>query len=96
MAFKVTSEECTSAAQSLENSAKKIEELVNTFDEELQSVQLNYESQASSDIAESYNKVKEFIPEFKAAISECSKYLINTVAPAYQKVEQDAQSKVNG
>lgn len=96
MAFKFTSSECISASESMRTSASNIGGLIEDFGSLIESVSSNYQSDASSQIAEAFNKVKARGPEFQQAIEECAKYLTDTVAPAYEKLEQTAKSKVEG
>lgn len=96
MAFKFTDVECDIAATELTNSAARIEEIVNDFETEINSVNQNYQSESATAIIESINKVKNKIPAFKEEISECSKYLTETVKPAYQNLEAQAKQQVEG
>ena len=96
MAFKFTSGECNTAASSLNNSASKIGELLEEFGNLISSVSDNYQSDASSQIAEAFNSIKARGPEFQQAISDWARYLTDTVAPAYEKLEATAKSKVEG
>ena len=70
--------------------------LIDTFGDLIGSVQSNYQSDASAQIVEAFNKVKAAGPAFQDAINQCSKYLTDTVAPAYEKLESSAKSKVEG
>ncbi len=96
MAFKFTSAECATAASELNTSAANIGTLIETFGELIGSVQSNYQSDASAQIVEAFNKVKSVGPAFQDSINQCSKYLTDTVAPAYEKLESSAKSKVEG
>ena len=89
MAFKFTDVECDIAATELTNSAARIEEIVNDFETEINSVNQNYQSESATAIIESINKVKNKIPA-------CSKYLTETVKPAYQNLEAQARQQVEG
>lgn len=96
MAFKFTSADCNTAATELNTSAANIGQLIEQFGELIGSVQGNYQSDASAQIVAAFNKVKSVGPEFQEAITQCSKYLTDTVAPAYEKLETTAKSKVEG
>ena len=96
MAFKFTSADCSTAASELNTSASNIGQLIEQFGELIASVQGNYQSDASAQIVEAFNKVKSVGPAFQDAIAQCSKYLTDTVAPAYEKLESSAKSKVEG
>lgn len=94
MNFKFTSADCSLAATNLNNSAQKIGELLEDFSTLINSVSNNYQSDASTEITASFNKVKARGPEFQEAIISCAKYLTDTVAPAYEKLEETAKSKI--
>ncbi len=94
MAFKFTSSECNTAASSLNDAASRIGTLLEDFGNLISSVSDNYRSDTSSQIAEAFNKVNARGPEFQQAISDCAKYLTDTVAPAYEKLEATAKSKI--
>ena len=96
MAFKFTTADCTTAANELNTSASNIGQLIDQFSELIGSVQGNYQSDASAQIVEAFNKVIEAGPAFQDSIRQCSKYLTDTVAPAYEKLESSAKSKVEG
>jgi len=96
MAFKFTTADCNTAASELNTSANNIGQLLDRFGELIASVQGNYQSDASAQIAEAFNKVKQAGPAFQDAITNCSKYLTDTVAPAYEKLESSAKNKVEG
>lgn len=96
MAFKFTSADCSTAANELNSSATNIGQYIERLGELIASVQGNYQSDASEQIASAFNKVKSVGPAFQDAISQCSKYLTDTVAPAYEKLESSAKSKVEG
>ena len=96
MAFKFTSADCNTAAGELNTSASNIGQLIEQFGELIGSVQSNYQSDASAQIVAAFNKVKSVGPAFQDSINQCSKYLTDTVAPAYEKLESSAKSKVDG
>lgn len=91
----VDSNSIYNAAESLKKSANKIDGLLGDFEDLIQQVSNNYASETSTKVQNSFNKVKENGPEFKKAIDECSKYLSETVAPSYEKVENDAAEVVS-
>ena len=94
MAFTFTSEGARQAAADLMESAGKIEEMLTTFQELINSINQNYQSEASQEIIDSFTKVRNKGPEFQQAVTELSKYLSDTVAPEYERVESTAASKV--
>ncbi len=91
----VNSESIYKAAESLKASADKINSFLDDFEELIQQVRNNYASDTSEKVQASFNRVKEHGPEFKAAVDECSKYLSETVAPSYEKVENNAANVVS-
>lgn len=94
MAFKFTSSDCYTAAEQLNNSSAKIGELLENFGNLINSVANNYQSDASTQIVEAFNKVKNNGPAFQQAIMDCSNYLTNEVAPSYERLESTAKSKI--
>lgn len=96
MAFKFTSAECATAAEELNTSSERIGELIEEFNTLIDSVRNNYRSDASEKIVEAFNKIKQSGPAFQQSVADCSRYLTDTVAPAYEKLEKTAQSKVEG
>lgn len=96
MAFKFTSQDCNAAANDLNTSASNIGSAIDVLGELINSVSNNYESDASAQIVEAFNAVKKNGPAFQEAVSQCSKYLTDTVAPAYEKLEATAKSKISG
>lgn len=94
MAFTFTSEGARRAATNLDDSANKIEELLDRLDNLTRRVKDNYDSETSQEILDSLEKLKNKGPDFKNAVSNCSHYLRDTVAPSYEKVETEAESKV--
>lgn len=96
MAFTFTTADCQTAASNLTSSASNFGTLIETMGELINSVSNNYQSDASQTIAESFRKVKEVGPQFQEAVNNCAKYLVETVAPAYEKLEATAKSKIEG
>ncbi len=94
MAFTFTSDGARKAATNLDDSANKIEELLDRLDNLTRRVKDNYDSEASQEILNSLEKLKSKGPEFKEAVSNCSHYLRDTVAPSYEKVENEAELRV--
>lgn len=95
MAFKFTSADCNTAASELSNSATNIGKYIEEIDTLIQSVANNYQSDASADIVAAFKKVKDNGPAFQDAVNQCAKYLSDTVAPAYEKLEATAKSKIS-
>ena len=95
MAMTFSSQGCRKAANDLSKSARTLDTILNT---DLTSIISNtkniYQSETASELYAFYDKMKARFPEFIRAINECSNYLTNTVAPAYEKVEATASSKI--
>lgn len=96
MAFTFTTADCQAAASSLTSSASNFGTLIETMGDLINSVSGNYQSDASQSITEAFKKVKEVGPAFQDAVNNCAKYLTETVAPAYEKLEATAKSKIEG
>ena len=94
MAFKFTSSDCNSAANEMMNSSQNIGSMFDDLGRVINSVAGNYQSDASNQITEAFNKAKGKLPAFQDAVRDCSKYLTETVAPAYEKLEATAKAKV--
>ena len=53
-----------------------------------------YDSETASELYAAFDKMKAKFPDFIKSVTDCSNYLSNTVAPAYEKVETTASSKI--
>ena len=95
MAMTFSSEGCKQAANDLNQTAKNLDVLLHEeFEAVMQKVKAAYESETADELYRAYDKVKEKFPEFIDSVTNCSKYLSDTVAPAYEKVEATAASKI--
>lgn len=95
MAMTFSSAGCREAAASLDNSSKTLDQILNTeLNTVLNKTKTVYESETADELYATYDKMKAKFPEFIEAIKECSTYLSDTVAPAYEKVESTAASKI--
>lgn len=86
-----TYESIMTAGNEMMNSATKIDQLINTFGELIESITRNYDSPKSRELIEKFKRIKELGPEFNAEVTGASKKLTDEVAPAYAKVEQKNQ-----
>ena len=93
--FFAKSEDIYAAADSLQKSANHINTLLNEFEDLIHQVGSNYQSDSSTRVQTSFNKVKDNGPAFKQAVEDCSKYLSETVAPNYETVEKTTADYVS-
>ena len=83
------------ALPSLKNSGEKIDKILNTnLNQTIENVKAVYSSETATELYATYAKIREKFPEFIKAINSCSTYLSDTVAPAYEKIEATAASKI--
>ena len=95
MAMTFSSEGCRSAANELTKSANTIDALLNSdLTGVINKVKSVYDSETASELYAAFDKMKAKFPDFIKSVSDCSNYLSNTVAPAYEKVETTASSKI--
>ena len=95
MAFTFSSQGARDAAASLDKSSRTLDQILNTdLNAVLNKTKTVYESETADELYAAYDQMKAKFPDFINAISECSKYLSETVAPAYEKVESTAASKI--
>ena len=53
-----------------------------------------YLDEVFDELYAAFDKMKAKFPDFIKSVTDCSNYLSNTVAPAYEKVEATASSKI--
>ena len=95
MAMTFSSQGCRQAASDLSKSAGVLDTILNTdLNAIIGRVKSAYDSETARELYAAYDKMKAKFPDFINAIKECSDYLTNTVAPAYEKVEATASSKI--
>ena len=95
MAMTFSSQGCRAAANDLNKSANTLESLLNSdLKIVIDNVKKVYDSEAASDLYDAFDKMKAKFPDFIKSVTDCSNYLNNTVAPAYEKVESTASSKI--
>ena len=96
MAMTFSSQGCKSAADDLNKSANKLSDILNSrLTGKFNQIRQVYQSEAAEDVYAAFNKMKQEFPNFIKSVDECSKYLSETVAPTYEKLEKAVSSKVN-
>ena len=95
-AMTFSSQGCTDAANDLNKAANTLDTILN---QELVSiinkVKPMYNSETAEQLYAAFDKMKAKFPEFIQSVTECSKYLSDTVAPEYERLESAAASKIN-
>lgn len=95
MAMTFSSQGCRSAANDLTKSANILDSLLNSdLTGVINKVKNVYDSETASELYATFDKMKAKFPDFIKSVADCSNYLSNTVAPAYEKVESTASSKI--
>lgn len=95
MAMTFSSQGCRSAANELTKSAKALDTLLNSdLTGVINKVKNVYDSETASELYAAFDKMKAKFPDFIKSVTDCSNYLSNTVAPAYEKLEATASSKI--
>ncbi len=95
MAMKFNSQGCKDAAQRLSTSGNNIDKILNEkLERAISILRESYQSDTADKLLEAYAEIKAKFPQFIEAITECSDYLVKTVAPAYEKIESTAASKI--
>lgn len=95
MAMTFSSQGCRSAAQDLNKAASTLDSILNSdLTGVISKVKNVYDSETASELYAAFDKMKAKFPDFIKSVTDCSNYLNNTVAPAYEKVESTASSKI--
>lgn len=95
MAMTFSSQGCRTAANELTKSANTLNSLLNSdLSGIINKVKTVYDSETASELYAAFDKMKAKFPDFIKSVTDCSNYLSNTVAPAYEKVEATASSKI--
>lgn len=95
MAMTFSSQGCRAAANDLNSSARTLDTLLNSdLAGIINKVKNVYDSETASELYAAFDKMKAKFPDFIKSVTDCSNYLSNTVAPAYEKVEATASSKI--
>lgn len=95
MAMTFSSQGCRAAAQDLNKAASTLDSILNSdLTGVISKVKNVYDSETASELYAAFDKMKAKFPDFIKSVTDCSNYLNNTVAPAYEKVESTASSKI--
>lgn len=95
MAMTFSSQGCRAAANDLMKSSNTLDSLLNSdLAGIINNVKKVYSSETASELYAAFDKMKAKFPDFIKSVTDCSNYLNNTVAPAYEKVEATASSKI--
>ena len=95
MAMTFSSQGCRTAAGDLTKAANSLDTLLNSdLTGIINKVKNVYDSETASELYAAFDKMKAKFPDFIKSVSDCSNYLSNVVAPAYEKVENTASSKI--
>lgn len=95
MAMTFSSQGCRAAANDLTSSSNTLDTLLNSeLTGIIGKVRGVYESETANELYAAFDKMKAKFPDFIKSVTDCSNYLENTVAPAYEKVESTASSKI--
>ena len=96
MALTFSSKGCNEAANDLTSAANKLDSLLNNdLNGIINRVKCAYESETADELYAAFDKMKKKFPDFINSVNNCSKYLKDTVAPAYEELERKAASKIN-
>ena len=95
MAMTFSSQGCRAAAEDLTRASNTLDRILNTdLTGVIDRVKNVYDSETASELYAAFDQMKAKFPEFIQSVTDCSNYLNNTVAPAYEKVESTASSKI--
>lgn len=95
MAMTFSSQGCRAAAEDLTRASNTLDRILNTdLTGVIDRVKNVYDSETASELYAAFDQMKAKFPEFIQSVTDCSNYLSNTVAPAYEKVESTASSKI--
>ena len=95
MAMTFSSKGCREAANDLTKAASALDQILNQdLTSTIGSVKRVYDSETASQLYAAFDKMKAKFPDFIKSVTDCSNYLNNTVAPAYEKLEATAASKI--
>ena len=95
MAMTFNAEGCRTAATDLKNSSDELNRLLNTeLNGIIEKVKKVYQSSTADELYGAFDKMKAKFPDFVSAINDCSTYLSDVVAPAYEQVESQVASQI--
>ena len=96
MALTFNSKGCKDAANDLTSAANKLDTILNNeLNGIISKVKGIYDSETADELYAAFDKMKAKFPSFINSVNNCSKYLKDTVAPAYEDLERKAASKIN-
>lgn len=91
-----SSTECYDCAKKLQDSAIKLEQILNGDIKDLmEKAMIAYQSEGSAEIKKVYTSVQAKFGDFINSVSSCSTYLKEKVAPSYEAIERKVQQNVN-
>lgn len=95
MAMTFSSQGCRAAANELNKSATNLDTILNSeLAGIINKLKTVYDSETASELYATFDRMKAKFPDFIKSVTNCSNYLSNTVAPAYEKVEATASTKI--
>lgn len=95
MALTFSSKGCITAADDLTAAKNRLNALLNQdLNDIMKNVKNAYESEGARDVYAAFDKVKEKFPLFLDSVNDCSRYLREVVAPAYENLEAKISSNV--
>lgn len=95
MALTFSSKGCQTAAEELTTAKNNLDAILNQdLNGIMAKVKNAYQSEGADDVYAAFEKVKAKFPQFIQSVNECSTYLRDTVAPAYEKLEAKVSSNV--
>ena len=95
MAMTFSSQGCRQAAADLNKSANTLDIILNSeLTGIISRVKDAYNSETAEELYAAFDRMKSKFPDFISSVTDCSRYLTDTVAPAYEKLESTASSKI--
>lgn len=95
MAMTFSSQGCRTAANDLTKSANQLNTILNSdLTNTISKVKAIYNSETAEQLYDAFEKMKDRFPDFIKSVTDCSKYLNDVVAPAYEDLEKTASSKI--
>ena len=95
MALMYNSQGMLQAATDLKTSASNLDRILNQeIIASVNKAKEAYQSETAEQLYAAFEKIKAQFPDFLDCVNNCSRYLSETVAPAYQRLENEAASKV--
>ncbi len=95
MAMTFSSQGCRQAANDLNKSANTLDSILNdNLTGIIARVKNTYRSETADELYAAFDKMKARFPDFIKSVTDCSIYLTETVAKAYEELESTASSKI--